>query len=102
MISTPVCVIKKVAVGAICRLLRVKPESARKTGGLPQGKLTWYPYMLSLIQFRNARRRAMLTEGSKAPAFSLMDDHDHEVRLSDFAGNKTVVLFFFPKADTPG
>jgi peroxiredoxin Q/BCP len=44
----------------------------------------------------------MLTEGSKAPAFALMDDRDHEVRLSDFAGKKIVVLFFFPKADTPG
>ncbi len=44
----------------------------------------------------------MPTEGSKAPVFSLMDDHDHEVHLSDFAGKNTVVLFFFPKADTPG
>lgn len=44
----------------------------------------------------------MLKEGSKAPAFALRDDHDQEVRLSDFAGIKAVVLFFFPKADTPG
>jgi peroxiredoxin Q/BCP len=44
----------------------------------------------------------MLTEGSKAPAFTLPDDHGHEVSLNDFAGKKTVVLFFYPKADTPG
>ncbi len=44
----------------------------------------------------------MLKEGSKAPAFALRDDHGREVRLSDFAGKETVVLFFFPKADTPG
>ncbi len=44
----------------------------------------------------------MLEEGSKAPAFALRDDHDREVRLSDFAGKKIVILFFFPKADTPG
>lgn len=44
----------------------------------------------------------MLKEGSKAPAFSLLDDHGHPVSLSDYAGKKTVVLFFFPKADTPG
>ncbi len=44
----------------------------------------------------------MLKEGSKAPPFSLTDDHGREVRLADFTGKKTVVLFFFPKADTPG
>ena len=43
----------------------------------------------------------MLKEGSKAPAFSLLDDHGRQVSLSDFAG-KTVVLFVFPKANTPG
>ncbi len=44
----------------------------------------------------------MLKEGSKAPTFALRDDHDQEVRLSDFSDKNTVVLFFFPKADTPG
>jgi peroxiredoxin Q/BCP len=44
----------------------------------------------------------MLTEGSKAPAFSLPDDRGNRVNLSDFAGKKIVVLFVFPKADTPG
>ncbi len=44
----------------------------------------------------------MLTEGSKAPEFSLTDDHGKTVSLSDYAGKKAVVLFAFPKADTPG
>ncbi len=44
----------------------------------------------------------MLTEGSKAPDFSLADDRSHQVKLSDFVGKKEVVLFFYPKADTPG
>jgi peroxiredoxin Q/BCP len=44
----------------------------------------------------------MLTEGSKAPAFSLEDDHGRQVSLGDYAGKKNVVLFVFPKADTPG
>ncbi len=42
-----------------------------------------------------------LTAGKKAPAFTLTTDEGKTVRLSDFAG-KRVVLFFFPKADTPG
>jgi peroxiredoxin Q/BCP len=44
----------------------------------------------------------MLKEGDKAPSFSLPDDQGKTVDLSDFAGKKEVVLFFFPKADTPG
>jgi peroxiredoxin Q/BCP len=44
----------------------------------------------------------MLKEGSRAPAFSLQDDHGAQVELSDYAGKKHVVLFFYPKADTPG
>jgi len=37
----------------------------------------------------------------KAPEFSLPDQNGEKVSLRDFRG-KTVVLFFFPKADTPG
>lgn len=42
-----------------------------------------------------------LIEGQKAPAFDMATDGDGRVRLSDFAG-KSVVLYFYPKADTPG
>jgi peroxiredoxin Q/BCP len=37
----------------------------------------------------------------KAPAFSLLDQDGNKISLKDFAG-KRVVLFFYPKADTPG
>jgi peroxiredoxin Q/BCP len=37
----------------------------------------------------------------KAPAFRTTDENGKEVALKDFLG-KTVVLFFYPKADTPG
>ena len=36
-----------------------------------------------------------------APAFTAMSDADKKVRLSDFKG-RWVVLFFYPKDDTPG
>jgi thioredoxin-dependent peroxiredoxin len=39
--------------------------------------------------------------GSKAPAFSLPRDGGSTVALSDFAGKK-LVLYFYPRADTPG
>jgi peroxiredoxin Q/BCP len=37
----------------------------------------------------------------KIADFTLQDDQDHTVHLSDYAG-KPVVLFFYPRADTPG
>ena len=43
----------------------------------------------------------MVETGAIAPAFTLTADDDEEVSLSDFPGKK-VVLYFYPKADTPG
>jgi len=43
----------------------------------------------------------MLKIGDKAPAFSLPDDSGGKIALDAFK-SKTIVLFFFPKADTPG
>lgn len=37
----------------------------------------------------------------KAPDFSLLDENGAKVSLKDFRG-KNVVLYFFPRADTPG
>ncbi len=43
----------------------------------------------------------MLTIGDMAPDFELLSAENEPVKLSDFRGQK-VVLFFYPKADTPG
>jgi peroxiredoxin Q/BCP len=43
----------------------------------------------------------MLKVGDPAPAFSLPADSGDKISLDTFKG-KTIVLFFFPKADTPG
>jgi thioredoxin-dependent peroxiredoxin len=37
----------------------------------------------------------------KAPEFTLLDQDGKQVSLKDFKG-KTVVLYFYPKANTPG
>lgn len=43
----------------------------------------------------------MLREGDNAPDFTTRDAGGNEVKLSDFRGQK-VVLYFYPKDDTPG
>src|SRR5215217_2585417 len=43
----------------------------------------------------------MLNEGDIAPDFTTKDQSGKEVRLSDFRGQR-VVLYFYPKDDTPG
>lgn len=43
----------------------------------------------------------MLQAGDKAPHFSLQDHRGETRNLEDFAG-RTIVLWFYPKADTPG
>jgi thioredoxin-dependent peroxiredoxin len=43
----------------------------------------------------------MIEAGAKAPGFTLPNQDGEDVSLADFAG-RTVVLYFYPKADTPG
>ena len=43
----------------------------------------------------------MLNVGDKAPNFTLPSDSGEKMSLKDFAGKK-LVIYFFPKADTPG
>lgn len=48
-----------------------------------------------------AMTKSALAEGQKAPAFRLPRDGGDVVTLADYAGRK-LVLFFYPRADTPG
>jgi peroxiredoxin Q/BCP len=43
----------------------------------------------------------VIAAGDRAPVFELADQDGRAVKLSDFSGQK-VVLYFYPKADTPG
>ena len=42
-----------------------------------------------------------LKAGDTAPDFTLLDQEENSIRLSDYRGQK-VLLYFYPKADTPG
>lgn len=45
---------------------------------------------------------AKIEEGKAAPAFTLSDQDGNTVALADFKKKKNVVLYFYPKDDTPG
>ena len=50
---------------------------------------------------KTATKSAGLESGSKAPAFKLLRDDGAAVSLNDFKG-RNLVLYFYPRADTPG
>jgi len=52
-------------------------------------------------KLRSNQETSMLKVGDQAPDFDLLDHRGHELRLADLAG-KRFVLWFYPKADTPG
>jgi peroxiredoxin Q/BCP len=43
-----------------------------------------------------------LTVGDKAPLFTLRDAQDKDVSLANYIGKKNLVVYFYPKASTPG
>ena len=66
----------------------------------------WFDGVLALVEYLPGEifrkgRRPMLKVNDVAPEFEVQDHHGNTVRLKDFAG-KRVVLWFYPKADTPG
>ena len=68
--------------------------------------MKWVVLALVLIAgfiiWRNARRSAGVPKiGDAAPEFSLPDQNGNTRALADFSG-KHLVLYFFPRADTPG
>ena len=48
------------------------------------------------------RTKGKVEVGSEAPNFSLPSQFGEMVTLQDFLGGRPVVLFFYPKDDTPG
>lgn len=64
------------------------------------GKQTLFTALLAT--FGLALSGSELVPGDKAPAFTAQDQGGKTVRLADFQGKAIVVLYFYPKDDTPG
>jgi peroxiredoxin Q/BCP len=57
---------------------------------------------MGIISMLGLASAADIKEGMKAPAFEAQDQNGVTIRLSDYQGKSTVVLYFYPKDDTPG
>jgi thioredoxin-dependent peroxiredoxin len=93
------------ARSASVRSPKATKARAAKTGGTkaakpPKARKTT-PRKASQIAPSKALKPGTLSESVKAPAFHLPRDGGESVSLADFAGQKLVV-FFYPRADTPG
>jgi thioredoxin-dependent peroxiredoxin len=91
--STPKGAVK----GARKALRRPPPKAAAKSRASTSPKTV----KKSAKAAPRASAIAALHEGDRAPDFRLKRDGDSTVGLSDFAGRK-LVIFFYPRADTPG
>jgi peroxiredoxin Q/BCP len=54
------------------------------------------------MMFGTQEKAMALSEGGKAPDFKALASNGKEVSLKDYAGKKRIVLYFYPKDDTPG
>jgi thioredoxin-dependent peroxiredoxin len=85
--------------------LRVERSSATKSSRSAKktraGELPSKISKTSAAAQSNRTTESALAEGAKAPAFQLPRDGGTRVSLKDYAGQK-LVLFFYPRADTPG
>lgn len=54
------------------------------------------------IDQETKEHHGLIAVGERAPAFTLPDQSGSAVSLSDFAGKSNVVVFFYPKAMSPG
>jgi len=82
-------------------LKAAKGTTERKTKGKTEGKSVTKPAAKTESQANAARLAEGAKEGANAPAFRLPRDGGEVVSLSDFSGKK-LVLFFYPRANTPG
>jgi thioredoxin-dependent peroxiredoxin len=84
------------AAAAKKSVAKTRPATAKKSAGKTIAKPK-----AGKAPASSAPRHQVLTEGTEAPAFRLPRDGGDTVSLADYAGRK-LVLFFYPRADTPG
>jgi peroxiredoxin Q/BCP len=79
----------------------LKPSAPKPAAGNSPAKKPLAAKTGAPVVGKSAPAKSALAEGAKAPAFRLPRDGGDTVSLADYAGRK-LVLFFYPRADTPG
>ena len=57
---------------------------------------------MDVIQHLNEKIMSLLEKNQQAPAFTVPNQNNEMLSLSDFKGQKNIILYFYPKDDTPG
>jgi thioredoxin-dependent peroxiredoxin len=83
------------------RQAKASPGLSSKAPKSKATKTNKAPKVAATKTNRKTAAQPTLAEGAKAPSFQLLRDGGSEVSLADYAGRKLVV-FFYPRADTPG
>lgn len=85
-----------------------RPARGGRTGVLPPRSLLFVAALSALLLAAGCGGSATkndtghIAEGSSAPDFALPGDDGRTVKLSDYRGRQPVVLYFYPKDETPG
>jgi len=58
--------------------------------------------LILAFTMKNQKSGGSLTVGDKIPEFSLPDQNGEQFRISDHLGQQALVIYFYPKDDTPG
>jgi peroxiredoxin Q/BCP len=93
--------LKSVQLGAPRPTAAAPRTAPRSKAAAAKPEIGNSPATNSLLEMADTSARGVLTEGAKASAFRLPRDGGETVSLADFSGRK-LVLFFYPRADTPG
>jgi len=82
---------------------KIATQSRTTKTALPQAKKPRAPVkaVVSKTASAKAEQTHVLSEGTAAPAFRILRDDGDSVSLKDFAG-RNLVLYFYPRANTPG
>ena len=58
--------------------------------------------LIAAIMFFQSNKKSKIEVGDKVPVFSLKDQDGNNFNISDYIGKKALVIYFYPKDDTPG
>lgn len=65
-------------------------------------KFSHLVFYMSLLTFLGLKNASAIEIGAAAPALTAVDENGQAVRFADYYGKGVTLVYFYPKADTPG